>query len=430
MKSRVLKVIRKVLVEFIILVFVIGFFSKSISNYFLPKVRAVPVLGGVVEKSMDIVGTIEPKEKMKIRLAGNVIVEEYFVKVGQHLDVGDPVFQIDTKYGIKDIANEIESLEINLSKEVFRLEKLKGSSSLADEKRLLLLNEKLEIEKEDLTKKEKLLETGAISKHQLELKKQAIKELVTNLEIEEIKLKEKNEELYLQLKDIQNNIDKLKDEIDTMKRRQEFYSAVDDEGMYYSEVEGIVLNISEVDRILGTDTSIVEIGEIIDYSSVNFVGYVSDKYSNLVKQDSYIHVKTDDMRELLEVKIINTYNVVENGMIQIEGKFNDKDDSKPILGKKFKGKLTESNGGENIIPKIALIPDGEFKEGERGKVYLLRERKGILGKEYVAEEVSVSILQVGNDSVEVEGLSSYKKPYVITNLSHKINDGVKVFYED
>lgn len=427
MESKVLTKVKKVAVEFIAIVFIVGFFSKSFSNYFLPKVFVYPAIEGSVESRVNLVGTLEPREKVEIRLGADIIVDEYFVNVGKKVSKGDPIFKIDESYGITDVNEEIERLEIQLEREKLDLEKFTGSPYMLEEKKLVSKREKIDKKKEELTNSEKLYETGAISASQLESKKEIVKNLELDLEIAENNLKDKNKERYLQIKDKQLSIDSIKKEINKKKRRQSFYSKLGEDGIYYSEVDGIILNTSETNRLLRIDTPIVEIGMLTDYSSLIFKSYINERYNDLVTEGSIIKIKSEDMKKSVNVKITNIYSISENGMLKVEGEFPKETKGRPILGKKLKGEVTKEIKGNFVIPKTAVIPDEEFKSDTRGRVYVLEERDGVLGKEYVAVEVEVTIFDIGDDRVSVYGMDLTNKSKVITNLSYKIKDGVKVF---
>lgn len=427
MENRVIKATKNIVVSFFALVFIMGFFSKSIVNLFLPKVQAVTAMKGSFERSVELEGTIEPREIYKVRLGSSVIIDEYFVKIGQEVKVGDPIFKINNEYGFKGEDEQIEDLKLLLEKEELRLERLKSNSFIVDEKNIKILEDKIQSQKNEILKLEKLYESGAINYSMLEQSKESLKELENNLEIKKIQLEEKKKENLLEIKEVENNIKQLKNKISEIEKKKKFYAKVGDDGIYYSDVDGVILSLNQANRILGKDTTIVEIGKVNGYNSVKLVAYVPDKYYYFVKNATRIKIETENKKFVPEsAKIVNVSEVAENKLIEIEAVFEDEAQGVPVLGQKLRGKISKKYKKENTIPKAAVVPYDEYGVGEEGYVYVIEEKKGILGTEYIARKVDVTMLVVGDNQVCVRGLETFEKPRVITNLSYKIKDGVKV----
>ncbi|WP_069649324.1 efflux RND transporter periplasmic adaptor subunit [Caloranaerobacter ferrireducens] len=427
MENRVIKATKNIVVSFFALVFIMGFFSKSIVNLFLPKVQAVTAMKGSFERSVELEGTIEPREIYKVRLGSSVIIDEYFVKIGQEVKVGDPIFKINNEYGFKREDDQIEDLKLLLEKEELRLERLKSDSFIIDEKNIKILEDKIQSQKNEILKLEKLYESGAVNYSTLERSKESLKELENNLEIKKLLLEEKKKENLLEIKEVENNIKQLKNKISEIEKKKKFYAKVGDDGIYYSDVDGVILSINQANRILGKDTTIVEIGKVNGYDSVKLVAYVPDKYYYFVKNAVRINIETQNKKFVPEsAKIVNVSEVAENKLIEIEAVFEDEAQGVPVLGQKLQGKISKKYKKENTIPKAAVVPYDGYGAGKEGYVYVIEEKKGILGTEYIARKVDVTMLVVGDNQVCVRGLETFEKPRVITNLSYKIKDGVKV----
>jgi len=187
MESKVLMIIKKMFFEFIIIIFLIGFFSTSFANYTVPKVNSAWAYSGNIEKSFSIEGQVEYKEIHKVRLGYNVIIEENFVDVGKKVRQGDPIFRINGNYGNDDINKQLNMLEIELEKENNKIQRLTGSNYLIDEKKLDLQRSNLQKEEKNLAKFKKLYEEGAIPLDELEEYEYKVEALKTNLYIEELK---------------------------------------------------------------------------------------------------------------------------------------------------------------------------------------------------------------------------------------------------
>lgn len=425
-RSSVLSIIKKFVIEFFILVFVMGFFSKSVVNYFLPKVTYEPVIAARVEKTVDIEGFVESNEVFKVRLGSNAIVDEYMVKKGDYIKKGEPLFRINDKYGISSFSEVVENTKIKLEKEKLNLDRLATKLNNEDIE-LISLKEKIDVQKKEFTNTKKLYESGAIPLAKLEKEEQILRQLELELESGEKRLEEDNKELYIQLKDSQNNIKKLQDELEKMKSRQEFYSEVENDGIYYSDIEGAILELNTTDIVINGDDVVAEIGKFEDFSSIKFTGYVPLNDEDMIELGNKIEIQLDGMNDTIEAKISRVSGVVENGNIRIDGVFKKDTQGKLKLGKKYKGKIKDDVKADHVISKASIIPNGELKSCSEGMVYLLDVKDGVLGKEYIASEVKVKIIEVGDEMVAISGLESYKQPKVINNLSYKIKDGVKVF---
>jgi len=426
MKSKVLNITKGTVISFFVIVFILGFFSKSIVNLFLPKVQTITPVKGSFYETLNVEGEIEPKETFKVRLNGNVMIEEYFVQIGDEVEKGDPIFKINSDYGINRVDKSIEDLKLSVEKQRVRLEKLQENSYEMDEKKIKLLEERINMQKNQISKKEKLYKAGSITATELENSKQSLKEAEMNFEMQKISVEEKKKLDSIAIKEVVSNIKELQREINDIEKRQNFYSDIADDGIYYSEIDGIFLKNSRMDGVVYRDTAIVEIGKVKNFDSVKFVTQIPQKHYDFVNNNRIIEIKNSQGNKSSLVRITNISKVVTNNMIEIEGEFSDEMvDEEPIIGQKFRGEIKKKFVSEKVLPKSAIIPSGEFKAGNKGYVYVMVEEKGALGIEYIAKMVSITMTDVGDyyAGISMEG---YDKVKVITSLSYKINDGAKV----
>lgn len=428
MKNKAVKVVWSIVVGFFTLVFIIGFFSKSIINLFLPKAQVTAAISGPVERTLDIEGIVEAQESVKIRLAGNVIVEEYFIKPGDVIAAGNPIFRINTGFGIKNGSTDAGSLQFELEREELKLQSLEKESFKAEEMDIEVLEGKLERGQNDFAKKEALYKAGAIAAAELESYRAEILEQELNLEKAKLMLEENRGRNLLEITNSKLRIKELKHDKAAIEKKRGFYSAVDDKGVCCSGVSGIVLFINLSDAILTEDTIIAEIAQIDKDTGLAFSAKVHEEEYDFIKNIEKIELKSDYSNSSYSVKITDISKIVSEDMVSIRGVFTGEISQGLKIGQKMKGKLKTLYSEEGlIIPKSSLIPDERFVEGQMGKVYILEEKDGILGKENLSREVRVKILAVGDSKVIVSGLEAFDNPRVITNLSYKINDGAKVF---
>lgn len=426
MDDKLLKTVRNVAVSFLVIIFILGFFSKSTIALFLPKVQVAPVTKSAYSKTLDIEGSVVPKETFKVRVNGDIIADEFYVKAGQEIKKDEPIFKINNSFGIRSSGQKLEDLKLSLNKSKLELEKLSSKSYDVDEKNIELLEEKLNLQKEELEKLEELYENGSIAYSNLEQKRMELKASEINLEIMKIQMEGKKSENDILAAEFQNNIKKIQDEIANIENQRKFYSSLGEDGVYFSEVDGIILDINTTGNIISQDITIVEIGLVDGFDSVLFEAFVFDEYYDFINSTKRIELNFEDKSMPKEINITSISRLSDNNMIKIEGEFG-KSTKEPIIGQRIRGKAAKKFNLEGTIPKDALIPVSSLDIGAQGIVYVLEEKEGILGTEYFARQVSVTLTGVGDNNVSITGHEGFTKPRVITNLSYKIKDGVKVF---
>jgi HlyD family secretion protein len=428
MKSNIVVKSKNIAIGFFVLVFIMGFFSKSIVNLFLPKVMATPAIDAFVERTLNVEGSIEAKSSLKVRLGGSVIVEEYFVKAGDSVEVGKPLFRINKAYGMKGYSQELEGIRLQVEAKRLRLNNIRQTNYEIDEKSIAALVNKLAKSKEELTKQQELFTAGIISKQEMESFESDIEEQMLAIEISELQLQEKKRTIIGNIKELESEIKSEELQILEQQRQQGFYDSVDDEGIYYSAIMGVVTNLGELQSIIPSDTEIVEIADISQDAALVYSANIMEADYDFVKSAKEIQIG-EGIKDSLYLKISTLYKLKDQGQYILEAVMGSKDSEKAALGQKLKGVIRQRFvlDGHNKVPKAAVISFEDYKEGSKGIVYLLEENDGILGREYRAKELEVKILAAGDEEVIVSGLENMEEPEVIINLSYKINDGAKVF---
>ena len=428
MKSNIVVRSKNIAIGFFILVFVMGFFSKSIVNLFLPKVMVESAVDALVERTLDIEGVIEAKNSLKVRLGGAVIVEEYFVKAGDTVEVGKPLFRINKAYGIKGNSQELEGLKLQVEAKHSKLNNLKQATYEIDEKSIAALMNKLTKSKADLAKQQELFTAGVISKQELESFEADIEEQLLVIEISELQLQEKKRNDEVNIAELEDEIKRDGLQILELQKRQGFYDSVDTEGIYFSTVMGVVTDLGDIQSIIPGDTEIVEIVDISQEAALIYAASIMEEDYDFIKSAGEIQLG-EDIKDSIYLKISSIYKLGDQDLYRLEAVIGSKESEKAVLGQKLKGVITQRFvlKGHNKVPKAAVISFEGYKEGSKGIVYLLEENEGVLGMEYRAKELEVKILAAGDDEVIVSGMENLEEPEVIINLSYKIKDGAKVF---
>ncbi|WP_130805519.1 efflux RND transporter periplasmic adaptor subunit [Senegalia massiliensis] len=355
---------KKIVMVFFILIIFMGFFSKSIINLFLPQVKVTGATGSPVEKSIQVNGQVVANNMIDIRLPGSVIIKEFLVENGDEVEKGTPIFKIDTTYGIK------------------------GNSEIIEE-----YKDSLEIEK---IRKNSLEQLGEGAKEQLE---------ILNKQIEQIEAK-----------------------IKRLEKANTFYQKVDKNGVYKAETDGIVINLNNTNVPLVQDAIILQIANVKGKEDYKYVANFSRDQYDFINQVGEIELQKEYYDDVTKLKINNINTVVEDDMMKLEANFTndyprnlfigEKLNAKIVMKKKIKGYLT--------VSKAVLNPYGDFINGNDADIYIVEEKDGILGKEYIAKRINVKMEVIGDHEVIVSGLDR-PRLRVITNPSYKIKDGSKVF---
>ena len=428
MKNNIVVRSKNVAIGFFVLVFVMGFFSKSIVNLFLPKVMVESAVDALVERTLNVEGVIEARNSLKVRLGGAVIVEEYFVKEGDAVEVGKPIFRINKAYGIKDMSQELESIRLQVEAQRLKLINLKQTSYEIDAKSIAALTHKLVKSKEELMKQQELFAAGVISKQEMESFEDLIEEQLYVIEVSELQLQEKKRDVKDNIEGLENEIKRDELRVLELQKQQGFYSSVDHEGIYFSAVRGVVTDLGELQSIISGDAEIVEIADTSQDAALVYTASIMEEDYDFVKSAGEIQIG-EDIKDSLYPKISSIYKLGNQDLYKLEAVIDSRDTEKVILGQKRKGIIQQRFvlKGHNKVPKAAVICFEGYKEGSSGTVYLLEENEGVLGIEYRAKELEVKILAAGDEEVIVSGLENLEEPKVIVNLSYKINNGAKVF---
>ena len=95
-KQNIKQFILKIGIVFLLLLVVFTFFSKTIHNNMLPKVRVIPPVGGNLTRTLNIYDyRLERMDTATVIAEGNWTVKEVFVKEGDEVVEGTPIFSID-----------------------------------------------------------------------------------------------------------------------------------------------------------------------------------------------------------------------------------------------------------------------------------------------------------------------------------------------
>lgn len=85
------------------------------------------------------------------------------------------------------------------------------------------------------------------------------------------------------------------------------------------------------------------------------------------------------------------------------------------------GKIIYSKQGEKF--ECCISPEAVYRTDTRSYVYVLRSREGILGEEYYVEEVTVKVIDQNDTWVAIESSALDKESKIITSADQEIHKG-------
>ncbi|MTI71936.1 MAG: hypothetical protein FH751_16945 [Firmicutes bacterium] len=431
MADKTIKLIKNIVIGFFILIFVMGFFSKTIISLFLPKVNVAGAASLPVEKTLRLDGKVKPREEYQVRIGGNVIIDKFFVEEGDSVFKGDPIFKIDTSYGVKGSDEDVEELKFQLERAKIRLENLTNEEYSVELKNLKILKGDIKKAKENIEKLKRLYEADAISKSNLTDAKDVLRKLETSLEIKKLQIEENKKSKAIDIKEVNFQIEELKDKIKLAENNNYFYSNIDEDGVYYSEVSGVISSLSIENKLLTRDTILTKIAKIDGPTTFKYVAEFPVEKYEFVKSKAVIQIQKEYYDPKTDLYITEIDPIVRNGKMTLEASFPEDYERKLFIGDEIEGKIKERKKIKEYltVSKSVLNPLGGFKEGNEATVFVVEERDGILGTELIARKKTVEMVVVGDHNVITRGLGG-PKLRIITNPSYKIKDGSKVFLWD
>lgn len=426
-KSRLLTWMKKIAVELVVLVFIVGFFSQSFVNYSLPRVNSVPVFAGQLEKTYPIQGAVEYRDVMKVRLGAPVIIDEFLLEPGRRVTEGSPVFRINLDYGMEEGKDLEQEIRTALEGERLLLKKAAAAAGLG-EKEMELRRLDLERAQKELRDAESLHEAGAVSTRERDVLADKVKRLLIEIEMDELKRQEQQLTRELQIREINLRIDSLNRELNQILRRKEFYAQLDENGVYLAETTGLITAISPLHQVLRPEDSLVEIARIHEeMEGLIYRGTLAEPHGKYFDFGDLMDVNLEGVAEAIRIKITNLFYDAQSDVYRVEGQLMRDIPRQLTLRKHYRGEIVRREQGDLVVPRSA-ISAVELRPGETGRVYILETEEGILGQHHTARSIEVTIESVGDQYVSIRGLEGYERPRVITPITHRVGDGTKVLH--
>ena len=444
---------------FLVFMWLCTLISKSIYASRLPMVTTCRTDSKYIEHIVEAEGIVEAGSKLPVTVLGGLRVVEVFVQTGDRVEEGDLLFSVD----LEDMREIMADQELACQKTQLQIDAILHNRELAQEKKAL--DEARAREDYDALARYQDTLVGRAAENVAQAE-EALEELQEENRAHEGDRKKENgetkteEEMEAEREAREQEEERLKQELqaaayaeadakwnrdNTMKdagRRVEDTVSEEDEdatlAVYRAEVAGIQEKLAAYQEILNGEGKITApLSGMVTDVYVQAGGRVPDTASFLVadsgapcqfrvtltKEDkTYVNLNDDVKLKLGDKKEINASvdYLVENE--NAPGTFTailrlPEETGTPGQS----GTITCAKAGEKrpcCIPLLALREN----PGGSSYVYVVSEREGILGMEYYAEEINVSVADKNDKFAAVEGALS-EESRIILSADKEIQKG-------
>lgn len=416
--------------------------SKSVYTSKLPVVNAASPESKYIEHKVETEGIVTEGGKQAVTCLSGLRVESVAVHVGDRVNEGDVLFQVDLE-DLKDLIGEKQDeigriqVEINalltnkeLAQEKKELEEARAREDYDSISRLentdvgraqdryVRAQQALEdflndpdiwsMDEESRKQQERALRDAAqeAAYGEADAKRdrdQAIRDAQRN--VEDILFPESADSA---LSVLQMNLGDLKAELEP------FIQILNEQGVVKSGIEGIVTDIfisagsrvPDAAAIMLTDDSLpCQFKVFLDKEQKKYLG-VGDLVSIKLDGSSSIETKVDYFVESRSMPGSFEISIELPQQMGIPG---------------LSGKLSYSRQGEKYdycIPPAAL-----YRTEAKSFIYVVKSREGILGEEYYVEEVVVKVLDENENWAAIESAALDKESKIITSADKEISKG-------
>lgn len=422
---------KRILTGFFVLIFTLGFFSKSLINLTLPNVQVAELNDGIeVNYTSEIRGEIVAKKTTDICLMGDVVIQEVYIKNGSYVLPGTPLFKIDNTLGLMN-KDDPKLLHNKINAEQERTNTLLSKSKLEYQTAMGQINNNILQATQDLKAQKELFASGAVTRDTILSAENQLKVLEINKQTLSRNYQLQQAQDQLAVNEAQTNINAYKKQLEVLKTGANRYYEVNALGEVLSKTKGYMIKVPEKGNNFRTGEIIMSIGECKTYEDLAFEIKMSQRdYNSFKKGNNVVSISTDDGDYIGVVAFDYDLSIFSNGEMKVMASFTDEPKITVYPGQSVSSRTQNAYyvGGEKLaVPKTAIVSSGKQVTGENALIYLLREEEDALGKSQVAVATPVTVVSVGDDYAIIVELRSMPTNKVIVNPTAKIKDGTKVY---
>ena len=423
------RVIRNASLIFLIIIILLTFFSKTISNFMLPVVECKNAYNGRLDTSIDTTGELKVLNTYKVTAYGAWVVKSVEVKESSTVKKGDVLAFVDREDVMLDLEmKEIDVLnsenELVTYRDGYQGIDLAAYEDAAAEAR----NDVLE-QKENLDVVNMLYENGADSlksikdaQNKLAAANKNYEEKMKTIEIKKAE-KDINEAEYRRSLGIRTReLELKKNELQKLKEN------IPQNGEIRSNLDG------KVEKVLVEAGSVTAPGQVIfEMSDSNRKFNVQFKLNSRKARfigigDSIMVTAETPENVQLDGRITVMEYLPQEDMYQFTCTLDLSDEQKGIS---FDDRQRVQVTAVKIDDAMSvLVPNSSVYEGQGGNCYMfvLKERKGILGDETYVEMITIEATDSDDTNTAISGISE-PDANVVVNSTKALEDGMQVKVE-
>lgn len=422
---------KRLITGFFILIFTLGFFSKSLMNLTLPNVQVAEINDGAeVNYTSELSGQIVAKKTEDVCILGDAVIQEVYTKKGSYVIPGTPLFKIDMSVGLQN-KEDATLLKSKIQTEKERMQTLLSKTKLDFQTNLSQLNENLQQAETELRTQQELLKSGAVTQEAV----QSAENKLHTLKAEKEKLVN---QYSLQQAQDQVTVNEIKGLINTYEAQLKLlavgknkYFDVNPLGEVFAKSKGYILRIPEKGTAYKSGETIVSIGICNSYKDLAFEIGMSLKTFNSMKNSAYVIRLTSQEGDYIGM-VAADYELssFSDGEMKVMATFTDEPDKQIYPGQTVvsRSSSTSTIGGEYLaVPKSAVVVSGTMESDTNALIYLIREEEDALGKSQIAVAIPVNVKSVGDEYAVITELRNIPSNKIIINPTAKIKDGTKVY---
>lgn len=420
---------------FLGLMWVCTLVSKSIYATKLPMVRTTVMEEKYIEHRVEAEGVVVEGGKQAVTAVSGLRVEAIRVHAGDRIEEGDLLFQID----LEDLKETIKEKQTEIDKLSMQVNAILENQELARQKKEI--QEARAREDYDTTARQKDTDIGRAA----DVYARAMEDLEDTEDLSEEDRQARQDALqsaaYQEadamrerdkaVKDIQRNIEDLQfpeasdatlsvTQTEIAQRKEDlsiYRKLLEEQGEVKAAAAGMITDIyvDAGDRIpegavmmMTDDTIPCQFKVILDKDQKKYVG-----------SGDQVTIKLDGSRKELETEA--AYFSESKTMPGSFETFIDLPENMGVPG--LSGTLTRSERGEKY--HTCVSPQVIYSNTDINKyyIYVLKEREGILGSEYYAEEVSVKILDQNEDWAAISSSELDSSSQIIVSADKEFKKG-------
>ncbi len=416
------KIIRRAAVIFICVIILLTFFSSTINNFLLPTVECNTASSGTLTNEITAVGEVFPVSTEAVYAYGNWTVRDMKVKEGQEVATEEELAVIDSK----DLQLDIKKAELNVLKLENELKRYKNGFQEADMEQYKSDCEAalkaVQKARKNLDDQKELYTVDAVSQQdvndaqdKLDAAKSDYNQKQRVLSQKETESKKAGESYGINIEEKESELEVGRLELQKMKNN------IPLDGIIKAPAGGFVRSISvEKGSVTGSGQVLFEIVKKESGLAVRWM--LETKPAGEVEINDTVEISGEaDENFNFNGKVKEKRYLTEEGRYQFTSQFDNSEEDLKI-GQKVDIKVRrESRQYKTLVPNSSIVD-----EGGRKYIFILKERKGILGTESYVQKMEITVQEEADlySAVSLSGFTGDEK--IVVFSSKALSDGLQV----